>query len=454
MREILNYIIGLGSFVFIPILMIIIALIFGLKPGRAIKAGATMSIGLIGVGIVGGLTAESLSPVIDQMVTRLNLNLTAIDVGGGPAAAVGFGSTLTPILILLVIGINILLVVLKLSNTVNVDIYNFWYFAITAGFVQLMTGNIIVALIAGVAHAILSLVVADVNAKKTQEVIGIDAISIPHGFAAASAPLFMVLDKIYDKIPFFKHEEGGYGNHTGDSKVTSFISNVFGDPLYLGLILGAAFGIVAGYDVKGILDVTFKTAAILILYPTMVKMIVNGLIPISNQAKKFFATRFKNRQLNIGLDSAVTIGHPVTISVGMLMIPVFMIAAAFLPGNTTLPLGEVPFAAFYVCFATIVHRGNKKRTLVSSLIFIPIVLYISSWAAPLFTEMAANAGLSFVQPGQLATTMALGNMFIFIPTILAGIPFVGGLVLVLITVLSLAYGLYYRKKEEKAEINV
>ena len=106
--------------------------------------------------------------------------------------------------------------------------------------------------------------------------------------------------------------------------------------------------------------------------------------------------RDRDRELYIGLDSAVTIGHPVTISVGFLMIPVFMVFAAILPGNTTLPLGEVPFAAFYVCFATIVHRGNRKRTIISSLIFIPIVLWISSWAAPLFTELASNAGLSYV----------------------------------------------------------
>ena len=51
------------------------------------------------------------------------------------------------------------------------------------------------------------------------------------------------------------------------------------------------------------------------------------------------------------------------------MIPVFLIVAAILPGNTTLPLGELPFAAFYVCFATIVHRANKRRTIISSLIF-------------------------------------------------------------------------------------
>ena len=91
--------------------------------------------------------------------------------------------------------------------------------------------------------------------------------------------------------------------------------------------MGLLFGVVAGYDFKGIADVTMKTAAIMMLFPTMVKMIVNGLIPISNQAKKFFTTHFKDRELYIGLDSAVTIGHPVTISVGFRMIPVFMVFA-------------------------------------------------------------------------------------------------------------------------------
>ena len=75
------------------------------------------------------------------MVKVLDLNLTAIDVGGSPAAAVGFGSLLGAALIIVILITNIVLVALKLTKTVNVDIYNFWYFAITAGFVQLLTGR-------------------------------------------------------------------------------------------------------------------------------------------------------------------------------------------------------------------------------------------------------------------------------------------------------------------------
>ena len=452
--DIIQYIVDLGSYVFVPILMCVIGLIFGLKPSKAIKAGVTVGIGLIGVSIVSTLTADSLSPVINEMVKVLNLNLTAIDVGGSPAAAVGFGSLLGAALIIVILITNIVLVALKLTKTVNVDIYNFWYFAITAGFVQLLTGSYWLAILAGVTHAILGLKVADVMAHRTQEIIGIDAISIPHGFAAASAPLFMLLDKVYDRIPYLKYRKESE-EESGEHGIGKVIGSVLGQPIYLGLIMGLLFGVVAGYDFKGIADVTMKTAAIMMLFPTMVKMIVNGLIPISNQAKKFFTTHFKDRELYIGLDSAVTIGHPVTISVGFLMIPVFMVFAAILPGNTTLPLGEVPFAAFYVCFATIVHRGNRKRTIISSLIFIPIVLWISSWAAPLFTELASNAGLSYVQAGQQATTMALGNMFIWLPTVLAQTPVIGAGILIIIDIAVLFGGKvierYYAKEDAAFE---
>ena len=411
---------------------------------------------MVGVSIVSTLTSQSLGPVINEMVKVLNLNLTAIDVGGSPAAAVGFGGLLGASLIVIIIFVNIVMVALKLTNTVNVDVYNFWYFAITAGFVQILTGSFWLAILAGVTHAILGLKVADIMAHRTQQIIGIEAIAIPHGFAAASAPLFLLLDKVYDHIPFLAHRkmEEEYEEETKKG-IGHYIGAIFGERIYLGLIMGMFFGIVAGYDFKGIADVTIKTAALMELFPTMVKMLVNGLIPISNQAKQFFTKHFADRELYIGLDSAVTIGHPVTISVGFLMIPVFMIVAAVLPGNTTLPLGEVPFAAFYVCFATIVHRANRRRTIVSSLIFIPIVLWISSWAAPMFTELAHNANLTLVAQNQQATTMALGNLFILIPTLLAEIPVVGAIALIVIDVAVIFGGKalekYYAKEDAKFE---
>lgn len=448
LQSILENIVNLGSHIFVPILMMVLGLIFGLKLLDAIKSGVTVGIGLIGVGIVGGLVADSLSPVIDAFVKRFNLNLSAIDIGGGPAAATGFGFSLSAVIILVIVVVNILLVAGKFTNTVNVDIYNFWYYCITAGFVYEITKSVIFAIIAAVSHATLGYVMADLNAKKTEEVIGLEGVSIPHGFAAASGPLFMLLDKIYDKIPYFDFKEETFEDETSENKIFSTITTLFGDPLFLGLIMGLIFGIAAEYDVKGIMDVSIKTAAILKLYPTMVNLIVQGLMPISGQAQSFFAKNFKGRKLSIGLDSAVTIGHTLTQSVGVVMIPLFMIMAAILPGNRTLPLGEVPFAAFYVCFATIVHRANKRRTFVSGILFIPLVLWISTWAAPLFNQMSINQGLNLVSETQQATTMALGNLFIYLPTKLASMKIVGIIILLAIDASALYINRKYLKKND------
>ena len=122
--DIIAYIVNLGSYIFVPILMCVIGLLFGLKPSKAIKAGATVGIGLVGVSIVSTLTSGSLGPVINEVIDKLNLNLISIDVGGSPAAAVGFGGLIAATLIVTVIAVNIILVALKLTNTVNVDIYN------------------------------------------------------------------------------------------------------------------------------------------------------------------------------------------------------------------------------------------------------------------------------------------------------------------------------------------
>lgn len=76
--DIIQYIVDLGSYVFVPILMCIIGLIFGLKPSKAIKAGVTVGIGLIGVSIVSTLTADSLSAHHHVHILNCSLSEAAV----------------------------------------------------------------------------------------------------------------------------------------------------------------------------------------------------------------------------------------------------------------------------------------------------------------------------------------------------------------------------------------
>ena len=76
-------------------------------------------------------------------------------------------------------------------------------------------------------------------AHRTQEIIGIDAISIPHGFAAASAPLFMLLDKVYDRIPYLKHRKESE-EESGEHGIGKVIGSVAGTANLSGIDHGTA----------------------------------------------------------------------------------------------------------------------------------------------------------------------------------------------------------------------
>ena len=120
------------------------------------------------------------------------------------------------------------------------------------------------------------------------------------------------------------------------------------------------FGPAAGEGFKGCASLMITVAAIMVLFPRMIRLIVEGLLPISDGARKFFQKYFKGREVYIGLDTAVTLGHPTTIAVGLLLIPIMLILASILPGNKVLPLADLPVAPFFICMATVIHRGDRS----------------------------------------------------------------------------------------------
>ena len=100
-----DYILSLGGTVFVPIIMIVIGLIFRIPWLQAIKAGVTVGIGFVGMGLVIVMAIDSLSPPIKVMIERFGLALHVFDVGAGPASGVGYataiGAMIIPVIFLL-----------------------------------------------------------------------------------------------------------------------------------------------------------------------------------------------------------------------------------------------------------------------------------------------------------------------------------------------------------------
>ncbi len=159
---------AIGPSVMLPILIFIFGLILGAKPGRAFRAGVTIGIAFIGINLVIGLMWGTLSDVAQTIVTKTGSNLDVLDVGWPSASAIAFGSRIGTLIIPFALGVNILFIVLGLTRTLNIDIWNFWHFAFAGAMVVVVTGNLALGLFAASVFAALMLFMADWTAKSVQ----------------------------------------------------------------------------------------------------------------------------------------------------------------------------------------------------------------------------------------------------------------------------------------------
>lgn len=122
-----QYVLNLGPTVILPIAILVIGLIFRTGFKKALKSGITIGIGFVGINLVIGLLVDNLGPAAQHMVERFGLNLTVIDIGWPGAAALSWASPVAAILIPVCLAVNILLIVLKATKTLDIDIWNYWH---------------------------------------------------------------------------------------------------------------------------------------------------------------------------------------------------------------------------------------------------------------------------------------------------------------------------------------
>lgn len=442
MDTFLNFLTGLGSTVLLPIIIFLLGLLFGDRPGRALRSGLTIGVGFVGLGLVISLLISNLAPATEALIARTGIQLTAMDVGWPVAAAIAFGTTVGAIIVPVAFIWNIILLALRGTKTLNVDIWNFWHYAFTGSLIVGLTNNVFYGVLGALFHATLSLVIADVTAKRVQQFFGLPGVSIPQGFAVTTVPIVLILNKVIDWIPWLRDIKA-------DPDTIQKRLGVLGDPLLLGAMLGVLMGILAGYSVTKTLQLAVALAAVMLLMPRIIGIFMEGLVPFSEAARNYMKTRFAGREVYIGLDSAILIGHPITVAVGVLLIPTVLFLAAVLPGNKTLPFADLAATAFFVAYATPLTRGNLVRTyLIGTGIFV-IVLYLTTAFAPILTTTAQSIGFALPEAAKGAaeiTALSGGNLFAWFATVAARLASWFGLAVLLIIALGLMW--FYRNKTE------
>lgn len=442
MFEIIQSFIDLGAIVVLPILIFVFGLVLGTKPRKAFNAGLTVGVGFVGLNLIVELLGGSLGTAAKAMVERFGLQLTTVDVGWPAAAAISYGTLLGSLAIPVGIGINILLLFIGWTKTLMVDMWNFWHAAFVASLVFAVTNDFGLGLYAMIAYLVMIYLLADLIAPAIKKFYGFPNITFPHGTSAPGFLIALPLNWLFDRIP-------GFNKIEANPETIQRKFGVFGESTVVGLIIGIIIGILAGYDAQDLLQLGVKTAAVMLLMPRMVSVLMEGLAPISEAANGFVQKRFPGREVNIGMDSALSVGHPAVLSSSLLLVPITILLAVILPGNITLPFGDLATIPFVVCLMAAVFRGNIIRTVVGGAIYMMSILYITSWVAPLVTRAAQAA--NFNLEGQTSiTAMAEGGLWttgLFVVSA-NNMPWI---IITIILIISLA-GLYFTNVNKQKQV--
>lgn len=382
---------SLGVSVVMPIVLTIIGVCFGAGFGKSLKAGLTVGIGFIGLNLViNQLMGTDLAGGVNAMVERFALSLNVMDVGWPAASAIAMGSVVGTIIIPLGLLVNIIMLLTNTTQTADVDIWNYWHFAFTGALVAIVTDNVAFGIAAAVINEVIVLIIGDLTAPLVEESLGLPGVSIPHGFSGAYAPIAWAVNWLIDKIP---------GVRDIDINVRTLQDKfgVFGEPVLLGSIIGLIIGILAGYgilpegDNPSILTMAVYMGAVMVLIPKMAALLMEGLVPVSDAASSFIQSHFQNRgKIYIGLDSAVGTGHPVTLTLALILVPISIFLAFILPGNQVIPLADLACIPYmFVLITPIVHE-NGFRGLIVGIIVLAVGFYIATDLSPLITSAAAN----------------------------------------------------------------
>lgn len=389
----------MGATVMMPIILTIFGLVLGAKFGKAFRGGLTVGIGFVGLNLVVDLMGGNLAPAVSQMAERFGLSLSTVDVGWPASAAIAFGTQIGMIIIPLCLVLNILMLFTNTTQTVVVDVWNYWHFAFTGSLVAALTGSLMYGIIAVILNFIIVLVIADYTAPKVEESLGMPGVSLPHGFTAAYVPIAIAVNKLIDMIP---------GVRDIDINIEKLQKKfgVFGEPLFIGTVLGAVIAALAGYDIQAILSTGITMGAALVLIPKMAALLMEGLMPVSEAAQEFISKRFSDRgKIYIGLDSAVGVGHPITLTVSLILVPIVVFLAVLLPGNTVLPMTDLSVIPYMFVLIVPLVGGNGFRALVTGIVCLAGGLYISTNLANAITVVAESAG--FAIPAGAATISSI-----------------------------------------------
>ena len=441
-QDIINYILGLGSAIFVPLIILILGLVAGMKFKKAFMSAITLGIAFTGMSMVIGFMSNAVSPASEALAKNTGINLPALDLGWTGAASITWSWSYAFVFFAVVLGVNFVMLLLNWTKTLNVDMWNVWCKALTAYLVYFISGSLLAGFATAIAQVILELKMGDMFQRHIEDLTGIPLVTVTH-LMNISAVLLLPINVIMDKIPFF--------NKRADTKALKKKIGVFSENSVMGFIIGLGLGLAAAYGVSGSLNLAIQIATAMALFPMISKMFMQSLSPLADAMSEMMKKRFKDREVYIGLDWPVLAGRSEIWVTAILLVPVFIGYAIILPGNAVLPLAGIINYSIAVG-GLLLTGGNLVRMLIMGVISMPIYLYAATYLTPILTGLADKTGaVEGIKKGQQITWSSIeGPEF----RILFAEAFKGNILGIVGTIIFVAMFVWLYKYMSKAKVPI
>ncbi|MCL5072319.1 MAG: hypothetical protein M1308_15725, partial [Actinobacteria bacterium] len=319
-------------------------------------------------------------------------------------------------LALILIGLNVLMLLFRLTRTINIDTWNIWLFLFSGIFIYEVTGIMWIGILFSCSIATISFVLADIYSPYLESYYGIRGISNPQPQTIVWAPVANIVNFVLNRIPFIKRLHIFY-------EEIQYKLGAAGEPLVIGFILGFIIGSITKYrnfasSLWPSLGYAFLSglymSVITILMPRSVTLLYKGLIPIINDIRTFINSKITKRDIYIGINSMFVAGNASVMGLATIMIPLTVYIASILPGNKVLPGASLVIIPLILVWAVGPSRGDIFRSFISALIIIPIVLLITTDMTGFITDLLTKKeSIQIVEGYNRASSLEMGSNLVY-----------------------------------------
>lgn len=383
-----NFFISLGGSAMMFIIITVLSLLFGVSFSKALEGGLRMAIALTGMGAVISLLTSSFGPALNAFVASTGVNLSITDLGWAPLAVITWGSVYTLYFAFICIITNLVMLFLKVTNTLNVDLFNIWNLSVLGLLVNYYSGdNIFVTSIFVVFIYALMLFNADAIKPTINELLDYDEDNITTTAhpSLLVAPLAMILNRFIDRfIPFI--DKFDFDAETLNKKI-----GFWGSKFAIGVYLGVFIGVLGQQSVPEIFTLAFTAGVALELFGLVGGWFGPAIEPLSGGISTMMSKRLRGRKLLVAIDWPILASRAEIWAVANILAPILLLIAMVLPGNQVLPLGGIILTVLTPALL-LVTKGKVIRMTLIGTVLIPLFLWAATLIASFLTETSIAMG--------------------------------------------------------------